>query len=440
MIRRRFKHFMPERIELSATGEETLLSVSEYYGVKPRSEAFDAEAAEGRAESLEGYRIVHAGDFVMNYMLAWKGAYGVSEYDGIVSPAYAVYRINSKYADRRYIHLRLRSNHMRAEFRARSKGIIESRMRLYPDAFLSMALDLPDLHTQKTIADFLDRETARIDQLIEKKQRLLILMNQKWSATVTRVLTHGLDSDAERKPSGVSWTGDIPAHWRVMKLGQIGRCANGINISGEAFGSGYPFVSYGDAYKNSELPQSVAGLVQSTPIDRARYDLRVGDVLFTRTSEVADEIGLSSVCMTDMANAVYAGFLIRFRPKRNVLDPRYSKYLFRNEALRSFFAQEMMIVTRASLSQGLLQRLPVVLPPLGEQRKIADHLAEREKLHQSTSRKTASSIERLKEYRAALITAAVTGQIDLATWRMRDQNNQHLEKGKVRTSCNEASA
>ncbi|MCY4458889.1 MAG: hypothetical protein OXC26_00565 [Albidovulum sp.] len=87
MIRRRFKFFMPERNEFSTEGEETLLSVSEYYGVKPRSEAFDTDAAEGRAASLEGYRKVKAGDFVMNYMLAWKGAYGVFDHDGIMSPA-----------------------------------------------------------------------------------------------------------------------------------------------------------------------------------------------------------------------------------------------------------------------------------------------------------------------------------------------------------------
>ncbi len=148
MIRRRFKFFMPERNEFSTNGEETLLSVSGYRGVKPRSEAFDVDAAEGLAASPEGYRKVKAGDFVMNYMIAWKGAYGVSDHDGIVSPAYAVYEIDPTYADRRFIHHRLRPEHMRSVFRARSKGFIESRLRLYPDAFLSMELELPDRVTQ----------------------------------------------------------------------------------------------------------------------------------------------------------------------------------------------------------------------------------------------------------------------------------------------------
>jgi type I restriction enzyme S subunit len=193
VIRRRFKYFMPERNELSTTGEEILLSVSEYYGVKPRSEAFDADAAEGRASSLEGYRKVKAGDFVMNYMLAWKGAYGVSDHDGIVSPAYAVYKIDPIYAEQRFIHHRLRSEHMRSVFRARSKGIIESRLRLYPDAFLSMELELPNLDSQKAIAVFLDRETPRIDQLIEKKQRLLALINEKRAVETDKMIFGPVD-------------------------------------------------------------------------------------------------------------------------------------------------------------------------------------------------------------------------------------------------------
>ena len=115
-------------------------------------------------------------------------------------------------------------------------------------------------------------------------------------------------------------------------------------------------------------------------------------------------------------DAVYAGFLIRFRPFREKLVPEFSRYLFRNEALRAFFAKEMMIVTRASLSQGLLQKLPVLLPPLEEQKEIATYLQDVERKHQSLSKKTQESIRRLEECRVSLITHAVTGQVDLANW------------------------
>lgn len=169
------------------------------------------------------------------------------------------------------------------------------------------------------------------------------------------------------------------------------------------------------------------GLVQSSAEDRARYTLKAGDVLFTRTSEIIDEIGFSSVCMENMPNAVFAGFLIRFRPIKGKLFPLFSKFLFRNERLRAFFSKEMMIVTRASLSQGLLQRMPVVLPPSEEQREIAQYLQKSEDTFVSVSEKTKTSIDRLKEYRSALITAAVTGQIDVTTYAKSGSPDRRLD-------------
>lgn len=302
-----------------------------------------------------------------------------------------------------------------------------STMRHIKKESLSNKVYLPDLPTQRAIADFLDRETARIDLLIKKKRRFIDVMSQKWAATVTFTLANGLDGSASKKASGVSWVGEIPAHWEVYKLGHIGRSANGINIGGDAFGSGFPFVSYGDVYRNNALPKVVKGLVQSSAEDRARYALNKGDVLFTRTSEVIEEIGFSSVCMEDMPDAVFSGFLIRFRPKAGKMNPLFSKYFFRDQRLRAFFSREMMIVTRASLSQGLLQRMPVVLPPLNEQEQIADYLQQKENVFLTVSRSVNASIDRLKEYRSTLITAAVTGQINVAEWSRAVSNEGQLD-------------
>ena len=171
--RLRFKNFLRERNALSKTGEETLLSVSEHYGVQPRATAFSEERQESRADSLEGYRIVEPGDLVMNYMLAWRGAYGVSDHAGIVIPAYSVFEVDQDVVDLRYLHHRTRSKDMQGTFRCNSKGIMESRLRLYPDNLLSIHIDLPALPEQARIAAFLDRETASIDRLIRLKTRFI---------------------------------------------------------------------------------------------------------------------------------------------------------------------------------------------------------------------------------------------------------------------------
>lgn len=275
---------------------------------------------------------------------------------------------------------------------------------------------LPPLTIQQAISRFLDRETARIDTLIEKKKRQIELLQEKRAALITRAVTKGLDPNARMKDSGVEWIGEIPEGWEVKKLRYIGSCQNGISKGGEYFGSGFPFLSYGDVYKNEELPKKPDGLVESTQHERGAYSVEEGDVFFTRTSETIEEIGIASTCMETVPDAVFAGFLIRVRPQKNVLVKEYSKYYFRANILRFFFVKETNLVTRASLSQDLLKNLPVLLPPKEEMRRIGEFLeAENSKMNMIEC-KIKDSLSLLQEYRSSLITAAVSGQIDVSAY------------------------
>ncbi|HEA3126468.1 restriction endonuclease subunit S [Aeromonas sobria] len=284
------------------------------------------------------------------------------------------------------------------------------------DSYLMEHFCFPDSSEQQTIAAFLDNETARIDRLIAQQQRLIELLKEKRQSVISHAVTKGLNPNAPMKDSGIEWLGQVPEHWIVKPLRHLGYCQNGINIGAEAFGSGYPFVSYGDAYKNRVLPETGSGLVQSTPEDRKRYSLLAGDVLFTRTSETIEEIGFASVCLKTIENASFAGFLIRFRPNSNDLDANYSKYYFSNQLLRAFFIKEMNLITRASLSQDLLKTMPVVLPPRTEQKAIAEVLDEKSKRFDRLQQLGEEQIKILQERRTALISAAVTGKIDLRGW------------------------
>ena len=344
---------------------------------------------------------------------------------GIMSPAYIRLEPASKQSNSRFYYWFFYGAYINNIFNGMGGGV---RQNLTPTDLLEFPIPLPDLDTQKAIADFLDRETARIDQLIEKKRHFLSLLNNKRAAVISQVVTKGLDAAEPVKASGVDWIGTIPSSWTMMKLGYLGTCTNGINIEGAAFGSGFPFISYGDVYKNRELPLNVSSLVQSSDADRSRYSVRTGDVLFTRTSETVEEIGFPSVCLQSIEDAVFAGFLIRFRPRSRTLEPRFSKFAFQNTIFRDFFSKEMMLVTRASLSQSLLKKMPVPVPPLEEQRKIADFLEKADSKIASTVSKTERSISLLTELRAALITAAVTGQIDVATWGRKGQTDRCVEQ------------
>lgn len=114
------------------------------------------------------------------------------------------------------------------------------------------------------IINFLDHETAKIDHLIEKQQQLIELLKEKRQAVISHAVTKGLDPNVPMKDSGVEWLGEVPEHWDVRQLRYLGSCQNGINIGAEYFGSGSPFISYGDVYRNTALPENFEGLVQST--------------------------------------------------------------------------------------------------------------------------------------------------------------------------------
>lgn len=276
-----------------------------------------------------------------------------------------------------------------------------------------MAYRLPS-ELQTAIANYLDRKTAEIDELIAQKERLIELYEEEKSAIINQAVTKGIDPNVRLKDSGVEWLGKIPEGWVVKRLRYVGNCQNGVSKGADYFGTGFPFVSYSDVYNNFVLPQNVEGLANSTEIDQVNYSVIKGDIFFTRTSETIEEIGLSSTCLKTINRAIFSGFLIRFRPFDGILFERFSKYFFRSKLHRLFFVKEMNLVTRASLSQELLKRLPVILPPFPEQREIASYLYQAISSIDAKIEKTKKIIELQKEYRTALISEVVTGKIKVA--------------------------
>ena len=250
---------------------------------------------------------------------------------------------------------------------------------------------------------------------------MIALLEEEKDAVINEAVTKGLIPDAPMKDSGVELLGEVPAHWNVIHLRYMGECQNGVSEGAEYFGSGYPFVSYGDVYKNMILPNNVVGLAKSTESDRIRFSVKAGDVFFTRTSETVEEIGIASTCIENIDDAVFAGFLIRFRPINGFLYKGFSKYYFRSNTVRTFFVKEMNLVTRASLSQELLKRLPVLLPSHEEQQIIAVFLDHEMERIQGVINKSKKEISLLQEYRTALISEAVTGKIDVREYQLKPE-------------------
>lgn len=212
------------------------------------------------------------------------------------------------------------------------------------------------------------------------------------------------------KDSGIDFIGSIPETWRICRLRNIGTLQNGISKGGEFFGHGFPFVSYGDVYRNFSLPVQVAGLIDSSDEERRNYSVESGDIFFTRTSETIEEVGFSSVCEETIPDATFAGFLIRVRPFTDDLMPKFAKYYFRSNHHRCYLGKQMNLVTRASLGQDLLKSMPVLVPSKVEQIGIAEYLDKKCSAIESSIEYKQRIIERLTAYKKSLIYESVTGK------------------------------
>ena len=205
----RIKALFSERNERDCQGK-TLLSVSQYFGIRPKSETDLADSH--IAESYDDYKEVHKGDFVMNIMLAWNGSYAVSDYDGIVSPAYCVFKFR-KDCCKKFFHYLLRTDGYPSAFKTMSRGVIDSRLRLYPEQFYTFPVIFPPYEEQQRIADYLDKKCGEIDELIALQEQMIAQLTDYKQSVITEAVTKGLNPDAELVPSGINYIGDIPKNW-----------------------------------------------------------------------------------------------------------------------------------------------------------------------------------------------------------------------------------
>lgn len=384
------------------------LSVTKY-GVVPQLETV------AKSDANDNRKMVLANDFVINSRSDRKQSCGLAPFDGSVSLINTVlYLKKDAPIIPEYLNFLLKNDGFAEEFYRWGHGIVADLWTTRWQEMKSILIPVPPIEEQKRFLseivfpmDKVLRLTANVFRQIEK-------LKAYKQSLITEVVTKGLDPTVSMKDSGVECVGTIPAHWELCRVRNIGIPQNGISKGGEYFGEGYPFVTYGDVYRNFSLPENPSGLIRSTPEEQENYSVCEGDIFFTRTSETIEEVGFSCVCEKTIPTATFAGFLIRLRPFNDALSTQYAKYYFRSNHLRLFLVKEMNIVTRASLGQNLLKNIPVLLPPKAEQQRIAEELDLRcGKIDQLIAIKQ-KKIDKLNEYKKSLIYEYVTGKKEVA--------------------------
>ncbi|WP_193747307.1 restriction endonuclease subunit S [Algibacter lectus] len=192
----------------------------------------------------------------------------------------------------------------------------------------------------------------------------------------------------------------------------LGFLQNGVSKGKDYFGFGFPFVSYGNIYNDTINLNKVKKLANSTDEDQKLYSVLEGDVFFTRTSETIDEIGVSATALQTIFKATFSGFVIRLRPKKNRIYKGFTKYYFQGNINRIFLSKQINIVTRASLSQSILNNLPVLLPSIEEQTQIANYLDAKTTVIDKKVTLLQQKIKHYKAYRKTLIDETVTKGLD----------------------------
>lgn len=365
-----------------------------------------------KTDANDNRKMVKVNDFVINSRSDRKQSCGVSDLDGSVSLINTVlYTENTDLILPEYTNLLMKNYGFAEEFYRWGHGIVADLWTTRWQEMKSIVLPLPNTQQQEEIVRFVQKKVCGIDNLIAHEQATIEELKAYKQSVITEAVTKGLDKIVSIKDSGVEWIGEIPENWEILRIKNIGWTQNGISKGGDYFGQGYPFVSYGDVYKNMALPERVNGLIETTEQERNNYSVEENDIFFTRTSETIEEVGFSCVCKKTIPNATYAGFLIRLRLFNNekiCID--YAKYYFRGAHIRKYLVKEMNIVTRASLEQDLLKAMSVTLPTLEEQQQIAEYLDNKCADIDSLISIKQQKIEELKEYKKSLIYEYVTGK------------------------------
>lgn len=406
---RRIKTLFSERTELSETGNETLMSVSEYYGVDSRASHIEEDEHLSRSESLIGYKKCYPGDIVSNIMLAWKGSLGVARQAGIVSPAYCVYMPATEVFPM-YYHYLFRTSLYTWQFKCYSKGIIDSRLRLYSPFFYDIPALIPPVTEQRRIAEFLDSKCVEIDSISEKTRASIEEYKKLKQSVITEAVTKGIRGNRPMKYSGVEWIGEIPAEWRVCKMKHAISVLAGYAFSSDSFtDQGVRLLRGINVTPQGLRWEETVYWNQSIDSSIEAYQLRAGDlVLGLDRPWIKEGTRVTFVNETDLP-CLLLQRVCRIRP-RKTSDIRFVFWVIASNLFEEALTTDTTGISIPHISTGQLEAFIFAIPSLSEQQEIAAYLDEKCAAIDSLIASKEALITELESYKKSLIYEYVTGK------------------------------
>lgn len=362
--------------------DHELLSLYASIGVRPRK---DLEARGNKASSTDGYWLVKKGDIVVNKLLAWMGSVGLSDFDGVTSPAYDVLRKTTKTLDERYFSYLFRTEIAKQIFKKNSRGIMDMRLRLYFDKLGAITVPVPPFSTQQAIAAYIDSKTAQLDRKIDLLSQKAAQYGKLKQSLINETVTRGLDKTVAMKDSGVEWLGEVPAHWEVKRIKDLSSLQSGNTIVSEQIEEAGLYPVYGGNGLRGYFSQ---------------YTNKGDYILIGRQGALCGNINYASgkFWASEHAVVVYLNRSVNMK--------------WYGEMLRVMNLNQYSIsAAQPGLAVDRIKRLLLPVPPYPEQQAIAAYLDSKTAHIDRIVATINSQIDKLRELRKTLINDIVTGKI-----------------------------
>lgn len=384
-------------------GDSQLLSVTREQGVIQRDVESKEENHNYIPEDLSGYKYIEKGDFVINKMKAWQGSYAVSDYDGIVSPAYYTCKLSG--VNSRFFTMAIRSKVYVSFFAQYSKGIRVGQWDLETEALKAIPFYFPPLNEQQKIVEFLDSKISKIESYISEKEKEVKLLTELKQSQIAQVVTKGINPNVPMKDSGISWIGQIPEHWDIRRLKTLVSCNDETLSENTHPTTEIKYVEIGDVDAVNGIKNFSIYKFKDAP-SRARRVTRKDDVIISTVRTYLKAIAQ----IKEEELVVSTGFAV-LRPLN--INASYMAFATQCDGFTSDVLRHSIGIAYPAITATNLLKLKIPLPPLEEQKAIVEYINTKCQSIDSMISNLESEIAYLKEYKQSLIADAVTGAINV---------------------------
>lgn len=359
-------------------------------------------------EDCREYKIAYPNTLIVNSMNILIGSVGISNYFGCVSPVYYVFK-ETNLSELRFVNYIFNTTAFQKELRRYANGILEIRLRISSNNIFKRKIPLPNKIMQIKIADFLDEKCAKIDRLIAHEQATIDELKAYKQSVITEAVTKGLDKSVLMKDSGIEWIGEIPESWEIKRAKYIATSifkGNGITKEDIVADGDLPCVRYGEIYSKYNISfRQCETRTNKSNLSVLQY-FNYGDILFAGTGELVEEIGKNIVYLGE-TECLAGGDIVVLRHKQNPVFLNYALYATHSQMQKSCGKAKLKVV---HISASEIGNIYVALPPIEEQKQIADYLDKKCADIDSLISIKQQKIEELKEYKKSLIYEYVTGK------------------------------